>query len=350
LVSRGVLVTSISGADNYWSPELLSYGRTVYQTMKAVFPEIIITPGDEHYLFAAKTSGVITDEVNALADRYRRRHFSSPYFTPRSFLLFFPPTGVEYLKYRLAQPGPSQLNTDAVPLSYYLRLVWWGKMTGSRLTRTVLGSALRVRSWGPWLGIALCLPLLAVFFRPTAALAAPVTVAMTGGATMALQIIMIFLFQNKNGIIYQQIGLLSALFMAGLAGGGLLGRTAVGGGIEPRKALPLLEFLLAGLCIAIALIAWERLPHLIYSLVALTGLVSGGEFAFLFSLYLKDRGRPTVTRAMAALESADHGGAVFGSILTGMILAPVLGLGATAVGLAGIKLLNALVLLRPVRT
>ncbi|MBU2547750.1 MAG: hypothetical protein KKB20_05020 [Proteobacteria bacterium] len=34
---------------------------------------------------------------------------------------------------------------------------------------------------------------------------------------MALQVILIFLFQNRHGVVYERIGLLSALFMAGLA-------------------------------------------------------------------------------------------------------------------------------------
>ncbi|MBU2547752.1 MAG: hypothetical protein KKB20_05030 [Proteobacteria bacterium] len=118
--------------------------------------------------------------------------------------------------------------------------------------------------------------------------------------------------------IFERIGLLSALFMAGLALGGLIGRQNVAAGVRTDKVLPALELLLAGLA----------------------GLLAGLEFALLFALYLKDRARPTVTRALSALESADHAGA----LVTGVVLAPVLGL--TALALAFFKLFNAAAVIR----
>lgn len=348
LSPQGVLVTSVSGAENYWSPELLSYGLTLYQTLQAVFPEVIITPGDRHYFFAAAAKGVVTDDTKVLARRYRTRGFESPYFTPRSFPLFFPPTGLEYIKSRLAEARSGRLNTDAVPLSYFLRLVWWEKMTGGPWTRLILGRAAQVKTWGPWAAGLLCLPLLLILLRPSPVRAAVWTMALTGGMTMALQIILIFLFQNRYGVIYQQIGLLYALFMAGLACGGLLGRLAVGFGAAPSKTLPALELLLAILAGLTALTAWGRLPDMILPLVACAGLISGLEFALLFALYLTDSSRPSVTRALAGLEAADHGGAVIGALVTGLLLAPVLGLGVTAAALAGLKVLGGAVLLRQI--
>ena len=49
------------------------------------------------------------------------------------------------------------------------------------------------------------------------------------------------------------------------------------------------------------------------------------------------------------VESADHGGAVFGALITGLVLAPVVGLGLSACVLAGLKILSGLILLRPFR-
>ena len=106
LSNDGVLITSISGADNYWSPELLSYGRSMARTIGQVFPEVIVTPGDRHYFLAGARPGLVTGDAQALAERYRRLGFDSPYFTPRSFPLFFPPTGSQYIEELLSGPGP----------------------------------------------------------------------------------------------------------------------------------------------------------------------------------------------------------------------------------------------------
>ena len=347
LTPRGILATSISGADNYWGDELVSYGKSLLATMKQVFAEVLVTPGDRHYFLAGGQPGLVSADPEVLAERYRKQGLTSRYMTPRSFLMFFPPTGVEYLKARLAGADQAPLNTDAAPLSFFLRLVWWEKMTGRPWVRSLLKSAAQVRTWGPAALVLMLLPSVLIFFRPRPMRAAFWTVLTTGLMTMALQIILILLFQNRYGILYQQIGLLSALFMAGLAGGGLLGRLAVGAGAGPRLLLPVLELLLGSTAALTALTAWGRLPDLILPLTGLTGLISGLEFALLFALYLQDRSQPTVVRALSRLEAADHGGAVVGALITGLVLAPLVGLGLTAALLAVLKIVNALALLRP---
>ena len=352
LTPRGILVTSISGAENYWSRELLSYGLCLYRTIRTVFPEVIITPGDRHYIFAAAGSGLLTDNPGILAERYRRRGFQSPYLTPRSFPLFFPPTGSQYLKARLAEQNasPGRLNTDSTPLSYFLHLVWWEEMTGRPWTRAIIQTALQVETWGPYVLALFCLPSLLLLIRPRQARVSAWTMMMTGGVTMALQILLIYLFQNKHGVVYQQIGLLSALYMGGLAMGGLIGVRIIRWPRFSRALPPLLELLLAILAALVVGMAQGWLSDLILPLVAATGLISGLEFSLLFFLYLQDRSRPRATQALARLESADHGGALVGALATGLVLAPIIGLAVSAAILAGLKLLNGLVLLRPMDT
>ncbi len=347
LAPRGLLVTSISGAENYWSPELLACGRTLHATLSAVFRQVVVTPGDRHFFFAADEQGVVTADTALLAERYRRRGFDSPHLTPRSFPLFFPPDGVEYLNRRLAAPEPVRINTDAEPVSYFLRLVWWEKMAGGNWTGRLLGRILEAGRWGPWAAGLLLLPFLLITVRPSPRRAAVWTMALTGAMTMALQVVLIYLFQNRYGIIYQQIGLVSALFMAGLAVGGLLGRLLAGSLVRPARLLPVVETALAAVAVLTALNAWGLSAESIMPLITATGVFSGLEFALLFAFYLEDNSRPEVSSALAALEAADHGGAVFGVLAAGLVLAPVFGLGWTAAGLAGLKLLGAAALIRP---
>ena len=49
-------------------------------------------------------------------------------------------------------------------------------------------------------------------------------VAVVGFSAMALDIVLLFAYQNLFGVIYQKIGMAVAVFMAGLAAGGLSGR------------------------------------------------------------------------------------------------------------------------------
>ena len=348
LSSKGVLITSIAGADNYWGEDLQSYGLSLYATMKSVFPRVLVTPGDRHYLIAAAAPDLITDNPGELADRYRDRGYQSTLLTPRGLIEFFPPSTYGYLKEVLESADLDRdirLNTDISPLTYYLRLIWWERMTGSETVRLFLQKAKDLKSWGPWAAGLIALPFLFLFIRPRQARAAGLTVFSTGTVTMALQIILIFIYQNRYGVIYEGIALLSALFMAGLALGGILGRLAVTAPY-PAQSAALLDLGLALTAIATTLSAHNYIPDLVMPLVAATGLFSGAQFSLLFSLYMQDPKQPAVTTGLSRLESADHGGAAFGALAAGLILVPVAGLGLTAGILAGIKVVGGLALLR----
>lgn len=345
----GVLVTSISGADNYWSRDLVSYGRTLYRTITAVFPQVVVTPGDRHYFLAGTRPGLVTDDPAELARRYQTLRFESPYLTARSLMQFFPPSGKNYVTSRLSTTGGpeiTRLNTDAAPLSYALRLAWWEQMTGSDWTRAVLKWGWNVRSWGWWALGLLSLLAAGLFIRPRPMLVATWTIASTGGVSMALCILLMFMFQNRFGVLYQELGLFSAVFMAGLTMGGLMGRRLAGHGKVQGWWVAISEGLLGLAALATATAATGSWPAVILPLLFFTGGIGGLEFAFLFPLGLSDSARPEPGQVLARLEAADHGGAVLGAVLTGLILAPILGIEVVALILAGIKVVGGLVMLR----
>ena len=242
LTERGVFITSISGAENYWGGEIISYGRSLYYTLDRVFPEILVTPGDRHYFICGATPGLVSDDPEALATRYKAKGLDSAFFTPRSFSIFFPETGTKYIKDMLTREPDSRINTDLAPLSYFLRLAAWEKMTGEGWGLKILETASQARKWAGWLSAILAAPLIFIFLRPSPAGTSSITMLYTGGVCMALEIILIFLFQNKHGVLYMGLGLISALFMAGLTTGGLIGRVALNLGLSAGQLISWLEF------------------------------------------------------------------------------------------------------------
>jgi spermidine synthase len=299
----------------------------------------VVSAGDTHHFFAGRRPGLVTDDPDRLGRRYRERGFSSEYMTPRSFYRFFPPSAMDYLEAKLKAPEEVRLNTDDRPVSYYLRLMWWEQMTGDPASRAVIQALFRVGDWGPWALAVFAIGWIWLFVRARPGPTAVWTMFLTGGAAMSLQLTLIFLYQNKYGILYQQIGLISAVFMAGLAvGGRLVARRSSSD--TPFRWAPISETLL----IAAALLTWAAVVYdwswLILPLVGLTGLGGGLGFASLFALYLQDPADPSARSALAGLEAADHGGAAAGALIAGLSLAPVIGLGPTAALLAGMKLVG----------
>ena len=115
------------------------------------------------------------------------------------------------------------------------------------------------------------------------------------------------------GVIYEGIALLSALFMAGLALGGMVGRLAVTSPY-PAQSAALLDLGFGSDRRHHGPLRPQLSPDLILPLIAATGLFSGAQFALLFSLYMQDPKKPAITKGLSRLESADHGGAAIGAL------------------------------------
>ena len=173
--------------------------------------------------------------------------------------------------------------------------------------------------------------------------------AAIGACGIGWTLLLIFSYQTRVGALYGQLGMLAALFMCGLA---------IGGVIWTRRRAParlvavlVLASLFATLVPALlgaagpaadrsALLA--TLLHGVGLMAA--GFCTGGLFP-MASRHLADRGWSGGPLA-AALEAADHGAAALGALLGGVLLIPVLGLTSSAwllTALAGAALATTLI-------
>ncbi len=228
-------------------------------------------------------------------------------------------------------------------MTYLLRLAWWSKLTGNPEAGKLLGRLADWTSWAPWAAVLVCLPYLLFFFRPYAARIAVWTMAQTGGAAMALQMAVIFMFQSRFGVVYRDIGLLNALFMAGWRRAACSEGGCWAAGSARPPCCPAWSCCWAwsprnrryGLARARSAFAWA---------VGVGGIAVRAGIRDAFALYLEDRSRPEVSRALAGLEAADHLGAVAGSLLGGLIPSRSLDW-IDRLGARRLKLLGGLVLL-----
>ncbi len=158
-------------------------------------------------------------------------------------------------------------------------------------------------------------------------------IASTGFAGMALEIILIFSFQNLFGYIYQKIGIVVSLFMVGLALGSLwMNSTLKRRDLDWMMLLGVLEvsiclfgFFLPQILMVLVQKAPLPLEPSFYMLVGMAGLLAGFEFP-LVSRILIDEGLEGGSVA-GKVDSFDHLGACLGAALTGTLLVPILGTG-----------------------
>ena len=239
-------------------------------------------------------------------------------------------------------------NTDLWPVSTAFALMHWGSMEGGAWSR-VLGRAMRVRPqdvWGVAMGLAIAVFLAACLSRRPVALAAPATLAAVGWGALILEVTIVFAFQGLYGYAYEQLGMLFAAFMIGLACGGRLG------GRSSRRSDPI-RMALTQLAMALLAGLMPSLFHLLSAgasagavgavALAFLNLLVGGMTGYQFPMAVRVvvEGRPGVAARGGFVYALDLAGSCLGALLAGALLIPAMGLPNTCYSVAGVLLVSA---------
>ncbi|MCP4197373.1 MAG: hypothetical protein GY762_09495 [Proteobacteria bacterium] len=346
LEPSGSITVFTQGGANLLAPEAARAAASELATVRAVFPYVTIVPGLETTIHAASIKGVISDDPAVLERRYRERNVDTPFFSSRRFATLLDKGRIAAF-YRQVSQWPQTINTDALPIVYLAGLQLWERsLPGMRSAGdTTWTGALERYAW-LWLVVPLLLWIGLQLFtrkhrhrdRPSGAVFA---IATTGAAGMAVEIVVLYVFQIASGQIYTGLAFLVALFMAGLALGAFLGRRflSTGGLLEGVFAdLGIIVFLvLTGPVLAASFNA----PGVVATWSAFAGIVTGAAFPALLNRAAQNRENDE-RKAAPAMEAADHIGAAFGALITGVIWVPVYGITTTCLLFAVLKIASLL--------
>ncbi|MDI6774827.1 MAG: hypothetical protein QME60_05455 [Verrucomicrobiota bacterium] len=372
LADGGFVATAVSTSERLQG-EAVNMGATVYATLKEVFPVVLVTAESTNRLLAgargrapagagpAESLDGLTFDRQVLVARSRQAGVRTLYFRPEYFLGAdeIAPEKTKWVETLFAE-ADAPLNTSLRPVACFYNLLLWSRVSGSGLEQTLVWleqiSPWKIAVWLPAagiLGVALALVCRRRRDRfPGACRAVPRSAAATlilttGFCGMALEIMFVFVFQSLYGYIYARLGAIVAAFMLGLAVGAPCGRVMSRGAFGPFCArLAGCELLLLAIALGVPFLMrgasagggeWPGLLECaIYAGVALTGWAVGAEFPLANRLF-NDAG-DRISSGAAVTDAADHLGAALGSLLMGVVLAPVLGIGASCGVLAALKL------------
>ena len=380
----GVLTARVSGEANRMGDERRHLGASMRATLLRVFPELVLVPGDESWMLAAEP-GVLSGDPEVLQARWSALPGAARLFPPEALHAVYAPARAAAALARYARvplPGRMLINRDARPLATLYSLLLAARQAGARGT----GWLTRLARSGP---LVLLAPFLAlVLLRPLYVARTPAAVrdavfagtwlaGAAGAAGIGITILLMHAYQTRFGSLYLHVGLLSALYMAGLAAGaaGFAARVArhpppgpvdsstpdanrelrkAGSAACAQKDSCFHEFqiqahpetvmqttvlqwaLILAHVVLLALIgiwperAWH--PAAFAAAFLLCGWCAGGYVPLAAGL-LAGAG-VEAGRAGGRLETADHLGAAAGSLLTGLLLLPLLGTRATLSALA----------------
>ncbi|MFO8175190.1 MAG: fused MFS/spermidine synthase [Longimicrobiales bacterium] len=305
----GVLVTGIHATAELRSRAVANRAATHYHTLRSVFPHVLPVGDSFIHFFASRVPGQLSEDPALLRDRYRERGiqargFSEGYFftllqeapllrlnwilrnhgrrpdahlaPPETGPLFPPPLAEQRAKEDELPPVETRtfINSDLRPIGYFYTVVLWHTLTRPGearvfdwLSRVRLGWALPVA--GGALAALVFLRLAshrarsgrdarlpegerAPRSRAGARFALVAAILTTGFSTMVLQIAILFSFQSVYGFVYEMVGFIVALFMAGLAVGAAATYRWTGGR-GSRRALAVVQLLVASYAVVVAL-------------------------------------------------------------------------------------------------
>ena len=359
LKEHGVFAIGISSAVNYLGEEVGNYTGSIYETLHRVFSHLIISPGQTNYYFASNTPDMATFDLPTLTKRYAGRGIKSEYFNEHVFYSLLPPERVKFIEDEIKRKKGLKLNTDSKPVTYFFSLMLWDKFSGGKLSN--------ILHWFEKTRLSLIIIFIFLFLlfriiyiyvfkrshevqQKFNCIAAIMT---TGFAGMALEIILIFAYQNIYGYVYEKIGLIIAFFMFGLAvGSGISNRMVLRNEKKDGDWIKTLIYTETAIVIYAGIVPFV-LNQLSYQfigsefifmlLVIITGALTGLEFPISSKLYFMCRGDSGVTAGK--IDSADHTGAFIGAILTGVIFVPVFGVMGSCIIIMALNLASLLLLM-----
>lgn len=350
----GVFALGLPSAENYWSPELARRNGSIYRTLRAVFPEVMVLPG-EHNFFLASDAPLQAD-VAVLVGRLAGRGIETRWVTPGYIEYVFTTDRFTGVQAELAEIAGVRLNRDLMPICYYYDLALWLSRfypsSGSGqvpILRRIFESASLVNLW--WVVVPLAVGVLVTRWRRRWAV--PFAIATIGLAEMALEVVILFAFQVLHGTVYARVSLVVTAFMAGLALGGawsnrLLAswegaRRKAQGEKNPRRALIVVQGIVvaySGLLPPVLSLS-TSIPAAVFPLLALLAGGSAGTAFPLAAALVQGR----ADRAAGALYGADLVGGCAGALTSALLLVPVLGIPQTCVAILLVGLAGLLALL-----
>ena len=333
LVPGGVLTVRTAGGENIMGTELVNLGASTKLTLEKVFSKLVLSPGEDTW-FIVSDSESITGEPGVLRDRFASVNGAEGLFTPEALLsVYLPDRADAALKsYSNADLPPDYLiNRDSKPLTHLYSLLLAAKQSGAPAARLIKHLVLA----GP---LAFLIPILVVvvlrglhILKSTGQVGVSsfdgsFLVFSAGAIGIGSVIVLMYLYQTRFGSLYLHIGIVSSLFMAGLATGAASMRYFLPGGKTNRNEILLLFVIFAHSLLLYAIASWygQQWAHVAFATAfVLCGVCTGCYFPIAAG-QLADSGFEA-GRAGSILETSDHIGAAAGGTLTSLAIVPVLG-------------------------
>lgn len=335
----GVISYTATGSLNYYGDDLKEVTRSLMATIRTGFPHLLIVPGDRNLFVASPDLPLETLTAEELFSRFEARGLQAGLISGPHLQWLLHSTPLQWFRQTVGEGGT--VNSDFSPylLTRYLAYVTTQFNPEMKPLLELFARISGVHIAAVFLALTMAILLLA---KQRGRVAVLWTMTTSGFAAMLLELAFFFIFQLFQGVMLQTIGLLIALFMAGLWGGS---RVTAQPTVLPRGdrrrlfAGDVILLLLAG---AVWLISTGKILStasstaliclIILPLIFFTGFAAGMQFPSATRL-TADRSGP----GTSLVYGCDLLGGWLGGLLGGALLLPLLGFAQVALLLLLLK-------------
>jgi len=353
LKQGGLLVINLPGSITYFTEELLNLNRCILNTLKDVFTNVKIIPGDETNLYLiSQSEGILLINHKELNQRLYTRKLKVSLLTSNYIEYKLHPRWIGWFS-RMLEGGTNRINKDFHPLGVFYSITYWNERFSPYLQKLFkLFERINLQIFLIFLIVFVVLLIaLQLKFKGLSKMSIPICIATTGFAGMLFQLAIVFAFQTLYGYLFYWIGVIVTAFMAGVA---------MGGKIATHLLVRIEKIYLLFLWIEISIIVFSvilssiflmvdfisNIPFIFLILSFFSGLLMGLEFPLANSIYLSSQKKSNLSCAAGLLYGSDLFGGWLGGILGGVVLLPIIGLSGTGVVVFMFKMSSFIIFIR----
>ncbi|MBN1897568.1 MAG: hypothetical protein JW827_02230 [Spirochaetes bacterium] len=215
---EGLFMFRITSSENFISPVQGMYTGSLFNTVKKIFKDVMVLPGDDNYFLACPADNVLSADPATLERRVLSNDITSEYFKKYYIIFNFDPFRINNLKNSLNRKA--KINTDLVPISYYYNITLWSTRF-NQITKNIFSRLYHIKK-AHVIGCLLVIFLVLFFFIKRKEDAVLLSIGSIGFTEISLEIFAILTYQIVRGFLYHNVGLVIFSFMAGLAIGSFL--------------------------------------------------------------------------------------------------------------------------------
>ena len=333
LSDGGVMALRLPSAENLWTPFMTYRNASVYKAMKLHFQDVVALPGTTCTLIASKEK--IVRDPESLKKRFESKSIEAKMLTSAYIGYLHENDRFFEIQGKLSGSGAPP-NTDARPACYrYTTMIWISKFAPRMMHLEVSAAGPgRLFLWTTGVFLLLCVVAFPFIGKGKSMRRGVLLVFSAAFVGMVMETQLLLYYQVKQGVLYQNIGVLLMVFMTGMTAGAL---TLARRGKGARRAFrggKTARWLFAGFVGANAIF----LALIFFEIAAGIVVVSALLFAagFLVSAVLAHESLfvdSDQQKVLSPLYASDLAGGCAGSLAGSLFFIPFLGMDFTALSM-----------------